>query len=240
MNHDGMKLHVHVCTHNEELMLPHFLKFYKKYTDYIFVHDQHSTDRTLEIAHSFDCIVDTFGNDFFDTAVKQNTLMEGYKKSIDCDYVIIVDCDEFMVHDNLIEKLKWCKQQKILVPKCIGYEMYHDNFDFVNGNIDSITHGVLGSREFGQKQCIVKSNETINYSIGCHHIYSPTQRPYPDQTPIKYCHMKYINTEYIKERHAYFHNRRSDENKKKGYGVHYSKQIQPVIDRLKTQSTKIR
>ena len=54
----NMHIDIHVCTYNEELMMPHFMEYYIKYASNIYVHDNGSTDSTVEIANKFGAIVD--------------------------------------------------------------------------------------------------------------------------------------------------------------------------------------
>ncbi len=217
---DDVKLDVHVCTHNEELMLPHFLNHYSQYTDRIFIHDQHSTDNTINIATKYGCIINTWGSSYINDIDLLDQKHKAYYSSTTCDYVVIVDCDEFIIHDDLLGKLNWCKKNNILVPKSHGFCMYYDNFDFLNNDISDIQYGTIGD-SFNQKNCIIRSNQNLKYYMGCHKLESPYQHNYIDNNPIKYCHMKFINFNYLVDRYTYFSSRLSTINKEHKWGIQY-------------------
>ena len=45
-----MTIHVYNIVHNEEFLLPYYLRHYEQFADKIFIFDDESTDRTAEIA----------------------------------------------------------------------------------------------------------------------------------------------------------------------------------------------
>ena len=213
-----IKIDVHVCTHNEEMMIPHFIKHYKQYTNRIFVHDQHSTDKTVEIATENGCIVSTWGGDQIDDELLLKEKHEAYKSSTDCDFVFIVDCDELVTHDDLIGKLRKCKVAGIKVPMTIGYNMSYDNFDYIKNSMSDVTDATPSDTKF----CIIKSNETLEYGVGCHWLKSPFQEQYQDSDPILFLHYKWLNYEYMYTRYRYFQSRLCQQNIEKGWGLHYA------------------
>jgi len=95
-----MKLAVICAVYNEEVLLPQFLDYYAPQVDAIFLLDNESTDRTPLIARCCpNVIVSRYTSEgqFSDLA-----LSDAYnRKRRECagryDYVIIVDCDEFVV-----------------------------------------------------------------------------------------------------------------------------------------------
>ena len=216
-------VHVHVCTHNEEPMIRHFINHYQQFTknENIFVHDQHSTDNTVEIAKSLGCTVNTWGGDSIDDDDLLNQKHQSYYSSTNCDFVIIVDCDEFVMHSNLLDNLNRCKRNGIKVPRMTGHNMFYENFDYINDDISFVKYGE-GNNAANAKSCIIKSNEIIQYAIGCHQLYSPIQEYYEDDEIIKFCHMKWLNFDYIVNRQHYFYSRLSKKNKEMQWGIHYT------------------
>ena len=214
----NIRIDIHVCTYNEELMLPHFMNYYTKYASHIYVHDNGSTDSTVEIANKFGAIVDVMTTNAFDDYQNIKYKHDGYYSSYNSDYVFMLDCDEFIVHNDLIGKLKWCQDNNILVPTMLGYDMVYDNFDYRNNNISDVTHGV--QLAYG-KPCVVKSNQEIEYDIGCHHINKPIQEPYDDPDPLKFLHMKYLNLDVLVNRHVNLRSRFPVSYVKSGIGWHY-------------------
>lgn len=98
-----MKLAVICSIYNEETLLPQFLDYYSPQVDTVFLLDNESTDRSRFLACRYpNVVVSTYssGGHFCDVA-----LSEAYdRKRKECigkyDYVILSDCDEFVVPKN--------------------------------------------------------------------------------------------------------------------------------------------
>lgn len=98
-----MNLAVICAVYNEEVLLPQFLDYYSPQVDAIFLLDNESTDQTPSIARRYpNVIISRYvsGGKFSDLA-----LSEAYnRKRRECagryDYVLVVDCDEFVVPKN--------------------------------------------------------------------------------------------------------------------------------------------
>lgn len=103
------KLHVYTMTHNEEYMIKYFLRYYETIADKIFVIDDMSTDKTIDIIKT--CPKATIlpypypsGLDAID---KNNCLENVYKEHSrgKAEWVMILDSDEFVYHPNLRDLL---------------------------------------------------------------------------------------------------------------------------------------
>lgn len=113
-----MTLHTYTIVHNEEFMLPHFLKHYEKFADKIFIIDDHSTDKTTEIAKSHPKVVySEYGFDGLNEDEFNDTFYSFYKRNISTR-AIVVDCDEFIYG---LEGLDLLHRASVVQPK--GYMM---------------------------------------------------------------------------------------------------------------------
>jgi glycosyltransferase involved in cell wall biosynthesis len=90
-----------VCAiYNEEFLLGQFLDYYSKQVDRIFLIDNHSTDRSIEIASRYPMVDLSFydsGGKFDDAALYEAKVTRKNACAGLYDYVIIVDCDEFII-----------------------------------------------------------------------------------------------------------------------------------------------
>lgn len=215
---------IYALAYNEELMLPFFIAHYRSMFPSgckIIIYDNMSTDKTRQIAEEAGCEVwgyDTKGrlDDQTYLRIKNNCW-----KDAATDWVMIVDIDEFchIGEGDLVEL-----GEKRLTPSFHAYNMVnmHDNLD-----IQNIDHGF---REpfYDKVYCFNKTIiEEINYAPGCH-ICSPKVRGSNSPSvklntlgPYLTCHYKYINPDYMVNRHAEFNKRLSLENRQQGYGIHY-------------------
>jgi len=208
-----MKIGCFVVCYNEEKILPHFIKHYSMFCEDIYVLDNKSTDRSVDIAKEFGCKIISWSNDTINEnkyVELKNNIYKEYRHLY--DYIIVCDCDEFIYHENLIEYIKLTNYE---VYKCIGYEMCCDDFSYGSSDIKNIT---VGSRSNSFDKCVLfKSSIDINYSIGAHTCDNVFTESF-----IELRHMKYINLENVKIRYKEMSNRLSEINKKNGWGYHYS------------------
>lgn len=91
-----MTINVYSIVWNEEFMLPHFLKHYEKYADKIFIIDDHSTDKTAEIAKAHPKVkYSLYQHEGLNEDEFNDTFYEFYKNN-PSDWAIVVDGDEFV------------------------------------------------------------------------------------------------------------------------------------------------
>lgn len=98
-----MKLAVISVLHNERMVLPQFLRYYAPQADAIFLYDNESDDGCMEGLKEFDNVfVDqriSWG--LFNEHVRYETHLGKKAKCVgEFDYVIMADCDEFVVPKN--------------------------------------------------------------------------------------------------------------------------------------------
>jgi glycosyltransferase involved in cell wall biosynthesis len=106
-------VHAFFLCYNEEFILPHLLEYYLKFCDKIFILDNKSTDKSVEIIDSFPNteVIEWDSNgqvrDDLYLEIKNNIWKQSRGK---CDYVIVGDADEFLYHDNMIDFLTRSKK----------------------------------------------------------------------------------------------------------------------------------
>ena len=226
---------VFTITYNEQLMLPYFVAHYRKRFPNckIVVYDNESTDKTVEIAESLGCKILTYKtdnrlNDLVYLEIKNNC----WKNEL--DWVIIADCDELVdiSENDLIN-------EKATIIRFEAYNMVNLRNDL---NIEGITHGVR-AESYDKAYCFNASKiDEICYGAGCHWCEPKGLVEYSENIYKAY-HYKYINIDYMINRHAIFASRLSDENIRRGYGAHYMYGEQQIIEEFQTarkNSIKIR
>ena len=220
-----MNIEVFTITYNEEKMLPFFLNHYSKFCNKITIFDNYSDDDTDEIIKSFDkcklnfikCNTGGTLNDSVYLNIKNNC----WKQS-KSDYVIIVDCDEFIYSENINEFFDH-HTHDIYQP--YGYDMWSLNFpkDDILGEVKT------GGRSINyDKVCVFNPSKIkdINYDLGCHQA-SPVSNighrilPFRSED-LKLLHYKNISFDYRINKHRQYYQRLSEFNISTGAGIHYS------------------
>lgn len=221
-----MKIHAHILAYNEEKLLPFTLDYYSSFCEKIFMYDNMSTDGSDDIYKKYPKVQvikwnsnDSF-NDFYNKDIKSNTYKQ-YSRG-EADWVIVCDCDEFIYHPNLLDKLKEYDEKGISLPKTNGYEMFSDDFPIYDGQLitEKIKEG-FGVVDTLCKQILFKPNVDINYGFGAHS--NVCENCVTNETPeLKVLHYKFLNLDYVINRYQHLQDRLSDFNKQHGFGHHYN------------------
>jgi len=173
-----MKIHAYIIAYNEEKLLPFTLDYYSTFCEKIFVYDNHSTDSSDEIYKKYDkveVIKWDSGNE-----INENNYIkiksEEYRKhsrNFDVDWVITIDCDEFVYHPNLVEKLKEYKERGVTVVQTSGHEMVCETFPEYDGEL--LPNKVkIGSDKMPMlsKSIVFSPSIDINFGVGAHYFNS--------------------------------------------------------------------
>ena len=218
-----MIIHVYTLCYNEEIILPFFLRHYD-FADRIFVYDNYSTDKSIEICNANPKVevrqYDSGGEIRDDLYLKIKNNAWKQSRGI-ADYVIVVDIDEFLYSDNILQKLSTISKT-IIEPN--GYEMVSDE---IPSGIEQIYNYIPnGATSPGHNKCVIFNPDAIqeiNYRPGCHSckpIGNIILHP-PDGT-FKLLHYKHLSVEYVIDRYRKFNERLSEFNIRNGYGIQYT------------------
>ena len=237
-----MIIHAHILSWNEEKILPFTLDYYSKICDKIFIHDNMSTDSSDEIYKKYKKVKvlkwdsNNEINEFNYTKIKSNA----YKiYSRDADWVIVCDCDEFLYHENLMEKLDEYKKNGITIPQIDGHDMVSESFPEYDGNL--ITDKIKIGSETYQPMCkniIFDPKIDVEYGIGGHSIQSK-QGTLSPTAELKLLHYKFLGKEYVKNIYISRAKRLSEFNKQNKLGEHYFNLPYQYMDTMLKNNYKV-
>lgn len=210
-------LTIYTITYNEELVLPHFIKWYRLRfpSCRIVVYDNESTDNTAQIAIDNNCEVVSYStnNQLSDSAylkIKNNVWKEALT-----DWVLIVDCDEFV--EVTPNDLIGFKNNKKTIISAVGYNMC--NVEALTELAD-IKHGVKASQYDKSILFNKRFIKDINYDAGCHTCNPKGVVNYAVGLVNLY-HMHLISEQALVDKYLRNASRMSEENKKNKWGYHY-------------------
>lgn len=237
-----MNIHAHILSWNEEKILPFTLDYYSKICNKIFIHDNMSTDSSDEIYKKYEKVKvlkwdsNNEINEFNYTKIKSNA----YKiYSRDADWVIVCDCDEFLYHENLMEKLNEYKKNGITIPQIDGHDMVSESFPEYDGN--PITDKIKIGSETYQPMCkniIFDPKIDVEYGIGGHSIQSKQGKLSPT-AELKLLHYKFLGKEYVKNIYISRAKRLSEFNKQNKLGEHYFNLPYQYMDTMLKNNYKV-
>lgn len=222
-----MNIHVYTTTWNEEVIIPFFLKYYSSFCSKIVVHDNFSTDRTVEIVKSYPNteIISFDTQHYYDELALTEIKNTVYKKSRnEADWVFVVDADEFIYHPDLINLLTEYKKQGINYPSVKGYEMLPNSVLTNNDRLPfDYPYGV--AMNFLDKKIVLDPTLDAKFGIGRHFNEIPVNGTLSPTPELKLLHYKMLNLDYLIDRYKTVGQRRSQQAKDNNWSFHW---VQPV------------
>ena len=197
-----MTINVYSIVWNNEFILPHFLKHYEKFADRIFIIDDHSTDRTAEIAKAHPKVeYYEYGFEGLNEA-EFNDTFEFFTGNSDADWVMVVDSDEFIEHPDIKNYLANEERWGILQTR--GYMMV--------GKTGKLEDCKAIRMKSWDKPVVFQpgldEKFPVRFGDGRHSIVSPHAVHLSD---LKLLHYKYPSREYYLERNTIGYRRYMDE-----------------------------
>lgn len=239
-----MKIHAYIISWNEEKMLPFTLDYYSQFCEKIYVYDNMSTDNSDEIYKKYDKVEvkkwqtpDKKYNDVILVQLKSNMYKQSRKHNV--DWAIVCDCDEYLYHENLLEKLKEYKDNGVTMPKIDGHDMCSEDFPIYDGKL--LTDKVkIGSETYEPmcKNIIFNPLLDIEYMPGAHSNKTPNAKFSP-KAELKLLHYKFLGKEYVLERYGNLAEQLSDYNLKTGLSGHWTRPPMDYMDKMMREQYKV-
>jgi hypothetical protein len=219
-------VHVYVQCWNEEILLPHFFRYYS-FADKIFIYDNGSNDNSkmlIEAEPKAERLTfDTSGGTNSEVQIQLKNNVWKKSKGI-ADFVIVIDTDEFIYHSDLFTALHEMKACGATILKPRGYQMIGDETPDADQVLtECITRG---ARSYQFDKCVLFDPNAItevNYTTGAHNCEPEGNVVYHRTPGWKLLHYKYLSFEYVHQRHHVLGKRRSELDRSMGYGQHYVK-----------------
>lgn len=183
--------------------MPYFLRHYTPWVQKLIFYDGGSTDGTREIIQA--CpqaeLRDWPGSqgmvddEFTAFANEQWKEARGH-----AEWVVWVDCDEFVYHPDMRALLQRYLEAGINGPQIMGYTMVSDHFPTTDGQIyDEIKTGF--SDDVWSKQAVFRDN--ICYNMGRHSINPQESGLRSSPTAeLKLLHYRALGMDYVRDRHG--------------------------------------
>lgn len=222
-----MKIHAHILAWNEEKILPFTLDYYSEICTKIYIYDNMSTDTSDKIYKKYPkvSVIKWNSNDQIHEMNYLNIKNQAYKKysrNKNVDWVIVCDCDEFLYHPDLINKLKELKNLGIDVPGIDGRDMVSEEFPIYDGSkITEIVQSGSKTYEPMCKKIIFNPNIDMSFGLGAHSS-TCTNCKTSNNYDLMLLHYKFLGLDYVKDRYRTLNSRLSEWNKKVGAGSHYT------------------
>lgn len=232
-----MKIEVYAVCHNEETILPYFIRHYSQFAK-IIIYDNQSTDRSVEILNANNIEIHSFDTQQLFREDALINIRNNCWKGTDADWVIVTDVDEFVYHKNILKLLSETNAT-VFFPRM--FNMFSFVMPTTTGQLyEEVNMGI----EFKGKMCLFnpKHITSMNYEAG-NHIAHPEGNFILDvQSGIINMHFKNLSPEYVINRNAYLNSRQSEVNRMNGWNWHIAETAQETykaFENVKTQLIKI-
>jgi len=225
-----MIVHAFALCWNDLKMLPFYLQHYSKIVDHFTIFDDGSTDGSIEYLRQFDNVtLERFHNDG-DSFVKnaQELNNECWKKSIGkADWVMIGNLDEHFFCRKMKKYLEKCHIEGITVLPSKGYQMTSMHFPKPSKKLSNIVRMGVELPKW-DKIAFFNPNEIkeICFSIGRHESSPIGNVIYPEKTEIKLLHYKYLDLDFVYQRHQSLNKRLKSLDIIHRWGYQYSRDEQ--------------
>lgn len=120
-----------------------------------------------------------------------------FYKTLDADWFIVVDIDEFIYHKDTKQILEQYKEKGITILQIQGYGMVSDKIPIDDGTqiYDQIKEGMHYTNY--DKCAIFAPSVDINYDGGCHKCRPSGNVYYAEDCDIKLLHYKMLSLDYV-------------------------------------------
>ena len=230
------KIHVYVLCWNEIDILPFCVDYWKQYAEKVIVYDNGSDDGSIEFMSEFPWIeVRHYDSDGVDDSIYIEIKNTCWKESCGiADFVVVGDMDECIYSPVLFQELDYMKENNMTICGPVQYSLKGDNYPkYEDGKFlhEIITRAHLQKSNHSSwcnttgKLMLFNPNEIkeINYTPGCHTANPIGNIRLYDKERIFCIHInKGFGVEYNIQRKRILQNRLSQNNKKRGYAIHYS------------------
>jgi glycosyltransferase involved in cell wall biosynthesis len=232
-----MKISIFMPCYNEEIILPHAIKHYKKYlpSAEFTIFNNYSTDNSAELAMSLGCRVVNWNTDDEIDDIRLRELKNNCWKHVDEGWVVVCDMDEWLCIDE--KSLKNEDKNGATIVSTFGVDIIADSKSSVLNDINIHKESKAIQNIHMNKKICFKASEIkdINYSVGAHDCRPIGNVKFGSSYLLK--HMNWLGLRYkLNLNRIRF--QRSEKMRKIGLAIHYKKDDQEIISKFKNYLDK--
>lgn len=226
-----MKLATITSVHNEDVLLPQFLRHYSQEADAMFILDNETSDRSLDACRPYKSVqvsrYESAGE--FKESLKRRKIEEKRRECIGLfDYVLVVDCDEFISSKSGSSIKQTLKESESLdVHWTHGFNMFSKAGWTYDPALPLIQQLTTGFEDPGYaKPVIIRPDSPHVFDPGMHslHGFHKVSFEHIKKSPFILRHFVGIDEETFVRRSMIRSTRLSSENRALGISIQYYSQ----------------
>jgi glycosyltransferase involved in cell wall biosynthesis len=230
-----MKIKLVTVCKDEERIMPFFIKYYEPWVDEILIIDDHSTDRSVEIAldlgkgktkiQRWSANAAQYMDDVVLREIRNTAWKDGAENF---DWMIVCDNDEFLYHPNIYDILLEFRNKRVTYPTVVGYDMASLNFpDYNFPIVDQIKTGIKSTDYTKNVIFNPKKILDMGWTVG-NHFATPVGEVIPQkygEDVLKLLHYSRLSYSYHINKAKMRYSRQSENNIQNGMSNHYKEII---------------
>jgi hypothetical protein len=219
------RVDIYAFCRNEERFLPYFFRHYLTFAQHIYIADNESTDRSLEIIHSQPRTSVTTcctNNEFRDETQLEfkNSAWKSHRQNT--DWIFCVDIDEIVWHSDMLKFLHRCDDDNVAIIQPRGIQMVSETFPITSGQVyEQITHGQPSPLYSKPVIFSPRRIEEMNFLPGAHQAQPKGSGKIQAESEALLLHFHYLGLDYLLPRYAERGKRLGALNRANGWGYHY-------------------
>jgi glycosyltransferase involved in cell wall biosynthesis len=221
-----MRVHLYALCWNDARMLGFFFRHYDPFVTRYIIFDDGSDDGSLDILRAHPRVeVRPVPEHLRPVGVRTAAMLWNncWKESRGgTDWVIVGEIDEHLDHPDMLGYLRACPAEGVTAIPALGFQMTSRQFPKPDERL--CTTLTFGCPRLGMSKLSIfnpDAIEEINYDLGRHRA-NPTGRVFtPRRDEVLNRHYKYIDVDYVRERHRALGTRLSKEESEKSLGIHW-------------------
>jgi glycosyltransferase involved in cell wall biosynthesis len=180
--------------------MPYFLRHYQSFADAVIIYDDASDDGTQDIVQSAGAQLRQCPWSGLDDVYAVTFANQQYREARGvADWVIWVDGDEFLYHNDIKGHLQALRASSVTLPVVQGYCMFAAGAPVGNGQIyEEYRSGVPDERY--SKPVILNPSIEMQWGPGKHEFISPGLRECEQPDPLKLLHYRWFGRELYMQR----------------------------------------
>jgi hypothetical protein len=241
-----MNVYLYAPCWNDEAMIPYFLRHYEPVADRMFVFDDGSTDRSVELLRASPKVeVRTFEHRSDAHCFDSRDLWENAWKEHrgEADWIIACNLDEHADHPDLRGYLERCTREGITIVPAAGYNMLSDRFPECAGRLcEHLRRGAPGPNVTKTMIFSARDIETMNYEPGRHRCKPAGRVVAPSRPEVRILHYKHLGFDFVLRRHGELAARLRPGDRSRGMGYHYdrtAKELRAHFDKLEGEAMDV-
>jgi hypothetical protein len=221
-----MRVHLHTVCWNDMAHLEFFFRHYTPWVDHFWIHDDGSTDGSLELlAKRNDVTVVPLKRQNAESwvlsakAIYDTSWMQS--RGI-ADWVIVTNIDEHLYHPNMPEYLTQMRKDGVTAIPALGYQMIARDMPSPDSTLSNDVPFGAPWKQMSKLQIFRPDTmERSDFAPGRHSVQFDGTVIYPEHDVVLNLHYKYLGLEDVKDRHAAQAERLKAIDLEKGWGHKY-------------------